>query len=568
MTSSTSNTNSRANEAASQTIHGVFEQCAAQFGQRTAIRLSGNGTLTYAQLNQLANDLAAALQQRGVKPGDIVAMSFPHSAHWSVCMLAVLKCGAAYLPLDTNNPVARLRACLSTAKAKCILTNPAIASQTKTKDYAEGYDLLTFDLVPADSRKDAASDSTTNSTLAAQAMLQGEPIKPASSAAQPLQPAEVNGERNGDSLAYVMFTSGSTGNPKGVLVPHRAVVRLVVNTNYVDIQPSDAILQFAPPSFDASTFEFWGALLNGACLVPYSGMGLDPNRLKNDIEHNQVTVMWLTAALFHMVADKFIEALMPLRVLLAGGDVLNPKHVRKVLDTIPGVTLINGYGPTENTTFTCCHVMTVANPPEDKVPIGKAISGTDLHILDDEFTPVEPGRAGLLVAGGKGVALGYLSADPTLADLTPAAQAAFFEQPELAPGLLYNTGDMVRAMPNGDIEFIGRKDNQVKVRGYRVSLEEIKGHLADLSGVSDALVNVERHDGGDQILCAYVKSDMPDSSAIFDINTMLDAKTLRKALAGVIPAYMIPDKFVFCTELPINDNGKLDKARITDTHIN
>lgn len=558
MTSSTNSTNSRANEAAPQTIHGVFEQCAAQFGQRTATRLSGNDELTYTQLNQLANDLAAALQQRGVKPGDIVAMSFPHSAHWSVCMLAVLKCGAAYLPLDTNNPVARLQACLSTAKAKCILTNPAIASQTKTKDYAEGYDLLTFDLVPADSTKDSASDSTTNSRFAAQAMLQGEPVKPDPNVAQPLQPVEVNG----DHLAYVMFTSGSTGNPKGVLVPHRAVVRLVVNTNYVDIQPSDAILQFAPPSFDASTFEFWGALLNGACLVPYSGMGLDPNRLKNDIEQNQVTVMWLTAALFHMVADKFIEALMPLRVLLAGGDVLNPKHVRKVLDTIPGVTLINGYGPTENTTFTCCHVMTAANPPEDKVPIGKAISGTDLHILDDEFTPVEPGHAGLLVAGGKGVALGYLSADPTLADLTPAAQTAFFERPELAPGLLYNTGDIVRAMPNGDIEFIGRKDNQVKVRGYRVSLEEIKGHLADLPGVSDAFVNVERHDGGDQILCAYVKSELPGTEA------MLDAKTLRKALAGVIPAYMIPDKFVFCTELPINDNGKLDKARITDTHIN
>lgn len=560
MTSSTNSTNSRSgNESAPQTIHGVFEQCVAQFGQRTAIRCTNSGnTLSYAQLDQHASDLAVALQQRGVEPGDIVAMSFPHSAHWSVCMLAVLKCGAAYLPLDTNNPVARLRACLSTAKAKCILTNPAIASQAKTKDYAEGYDLLTFDLVPADPTKDLATDSTTNATSAAQAMLQGEPVKPASSAAQPWQSVEVNG----DHLAYVMFTSGSTGNPKGVLVPHRAVVRLVVNTNYVQIQPSDAILQFAPPGFDASTFEFWGALLNGACLVPYSGMGLDPNRLKNDIEQNQVTVMWLTAALFHMVADKFIEALLPLRVLLAGGDVLNPKHVRKVLDTIPGVTLINGYGPTENTTFTCCHVMTAANPPEDKVPIGKAISGTDLHILDDEFTPVEPGEAGLLVAGGKGVALGYLSADPSLSDLTPAAQAAFFERPELAAGLLYNTGDVVRVMRNGEIEFIGRKDNQVKVRGYRVSLEEIKGHLAELPGVSDALVNVERHEGGDQILFAYVKCNMPEGT------DMPDAKTLRKALAGVIPAYMIPDKFVFCTELPVNGNGKLDKARITDTHIN
>lgn len=540
---------------ANETIVEVFERVAVQFPERIAIRNQNlKVQLSYRELNQHANALAAALQKRGVVAGDVVAMAFPHSAEWSVCMLAVLKCGAAYLPLDTSNPVLRLQACLRTANARCVLTGQA----DEASAYAEDLPVLSYvlsALEPVGSLEGEKLDKLDENVRAEQAL-------------------------TSDSLAYVMFTSGSTGKPKAVLVPHRAVVRLVVNTNYIAIKASDSVLQFAPPSFDASTFEFWAPLLNGACLVPYSAKGLDPNRLKQDIAQNNVSVMWLTAALFHLVVERFIEAILPLRVLLAGGDVLNAKFVRKALETIPGLTLINGYGPTENTTFTCCHVMTADNPPQDNVPIGTAITGTTLHILNDELQPVAPGEAGQLYVSGKGVALGYLATE-----LNEAAQQAFFSNINIANGTIYNTGDLVKALPDGAIEFIGRQDNQVKIRGYRVSLEEIKSHLADIPGVSDVLVLVERYEGGDQLLFAYIKSgdsggvgeteradetdhnentavNLTDNhSANHDVSqrASLNPKIIKQHLAGTLPDYMIPDRFVFCDELPINENGKLDK---------
>ena len=499
---------------ANETIVEVFERVAAQFPERIAIRNQNlNEQLSYRELNQHANALAAALQKRGVVAGDVVAMAFPHSAEWSVCMLAVLKCGAAYLPLDTSNPVSRLQACLHTANARCVLTGQADDAQA----YADDVPVLSYAL--------SALESEELGSLAL-GSLNGEKQDKIDENVRPTQAL------TSDSLAYVMFTSGSTGKPKAVLVPHRAVVRLVVNTNYIAIKASDAVLQFAPPSFDASTFEFWAPLLNGACLVPYSAKGLDPNRLKQDIAQNNVSVMWLTAALFHLVVERFIEAILPLRVLLAGGDVLNAKFVRKALDTIPGLTLINGYGPTENTTFTCCHVMTADNPPQDNVPIGTAITGTSLHILNDELQPVTPGEAGQLYVSGKGVALGYLATE-----LNEAAQQAFFSNSNIANGTIYNTGDLVKALPDGAIEFIGRQDNQVKIRGYRVSLEEIKSHLADIPGVSDVLVLVERYDGGDQLLFAYIKCgdsggvDQGANSSASQ-NASLNPKVIKQHLAG------------------------------------
>jgi non-ribosomal peptide synthetase component F len=209
-----------------------------------------------------------------------------------------------------------------------------------------------------------------------------------------------------ETAAYVMFTSGTTAEPKGVVVPHRAVARLVLDSNYITITPEDRILQHSTPSFDASTFEIWGALLNGANLVLYTSPVLDPNLLKRHIRDDGITIMWLTAAVFHLFVQDCIDALRPLKVLLAGGDVLRPEVVRAALEQIDGLTLINGYGPTENTTFTCCHVMTRANPPGDSVPIGAPITGTEVFILDDDRRPVVPGRIGELYTAGRGVALG------------------------------------------------------------------------------------------------------------------------------------------------------------------
>lgn len=271
---------------------------------------------------------------------------------------------------------------------------------------------------------------------------------------------------------------------------------------------------------------------------------MDPNRLKNDLRENGITILWLTAALFSVVADKAIDALGSLRIVLAGGDVLNSRYVNKVLDHVPGITVINGYGPTENTTFTCCHVMTSSNRPNASVPIGKPITGTRVHVLDDELQPVSAGTAGELYASGEGVALGYLN---------DQQGDAFFTDETIAPGLIYRTGDLVKEDENGEFHFIGRRDGLVKVRGHRVSLEEVRTHVVRLEEVVDAVVVKKDLPHGDQILIAYVRKKEGSN---------IDARTIRRCLGEQIPGYMIPSQFVFDEVLAINVNGKLDRTKI------
>ena len=325
-------------------------------------------------------------------------------------------------------------------------------------------------------------------------------------------------------------------------MPHRAVVRLVKDTNYIDIRADDCFLQFAPVSFDASTFEIWGALLNGARLALYSGSVVDPNLLNREIADNNVTILWLTAALFHLVGTRYGSMLRPLRVLLAGGDVLNPEVVNAVLDAHPGLVLINGYGPTENTTFTCCHRMSSEVRPHSTVPIGKPITGTQVHILDEHRNPVQVGRVGELYVSGKGVALGYLE-----------ATEAFFSDASIAEGLIYRTGDLVKETLGGVIEFIGRTDNQVKIRGYRVALEDVESSLLQLSEVDSVAVMPQKSSMSEHHLVAYLQPKA---------NVEISAEQIKRELGKAVPPYMVPDVIEFCSELPINKNGKINRAQL------
>jgi amino acid adenylation domain-containing protein len=486
-------------------IHKLFEQRAGQCADSVALRMAGR-TLSYRELDARANFLARHLQSRGVQAGEIVAMRMRRSIEVTISMLAILKCGAAYLPMEESDPVARSSVCLAAANVRVILAEGQV------------HETLASDRTVISTRDAALFDSmlTTFDSV----------------------------DVGPDAPAYVMFTSGSTGTPKGVVVPHRAVMRLVVDPNYIDIREYDKVLQFAPLSFDASTFEIWGPLLNGGELVIYSGAVLDPNLLQREIAEYKVTILWLTAALFHLFAEKFVTALFPLRVLLAGGDVLNVKSVNKVLDQIPGLTVINGYGPTENTTFTCCHVMTTNNRPGETVPIGKAISGTEIHVLDERRVPVPSGQEGELFASGLGVALGYLNADDG---------DAFFHDPNIAPGLIYRTGDLVRRNALDELEFIGRVDSQVKLRGYRVSLGEIKTRIVEMECVCDALVLKQTFGSGEQLLIAHVQLKEGRQSS---------GRQVQSHLATVLPNYMIPDKILFHSQLPITSNGKLDSRAI------
>lgn len=484
-------------------VHKVFEEIAFKRKNGVAIK-QREEDISYFELNSRANYLAKHLQSIGIVPFEIVAVEISHSVEYIISILAILKCGASYLPIDNNLPAKRVQLYLEATDARFIITTSTNGHQVYGADLEmitmEQKELFNSLLIDFNSHPVSCSDT-----------------------------------------AYIMFTSGSTGNPKGILVPHRAICRLVIDTNYIQIEPSDGILQLAPPSFDASTFEIWGALLNGATLVPYSGSGLDPNLLKNDIEENGVTILWLTAGLFHLVTDKFIEVLTPLRVLLAGGDVLNPKYVNKVLDYFEKITVINGYGPTENTTFTTCHVMTRGNKPVNNVPIGKAISGTKTHLLDEFMQTVKKGHVGELYTSGNGVALGYLN--------DKIENNCFFYDDQIASGLIYRTGDLVKENVNAELEFVGRKDNQIKIRGYRVSLEEVKTSLVELDYVTDAIVVAKKYETGDQILVAYIQTK---EYYEFDI------KEMKKQLGLHMPQFMIPSQFILCSKLPINSNGKID----------
>lgn len=493
----------------SPVVHVVFAEQASRSAQRVALRYE-NESLTYEQLNKRANSLAAHLQsQAAVKRGDIVAVKMARRPEQLIALLAILKCGAAYLPLDENDPVARALHCLEEARVRVILADRLDEARLR-----EDRLCITLD--------DRALFEEERESISAVSV-------------------------GGEDACYVMFTSGSTGDPKGVVVPHRAVVRLVKGTNYIQIAQTDRILQLAPTSFDASTFEIWGALLNSAALVLYPGATLDPNLLMRQIRGNGVTILWLTAALFHVIAARYTVALQTVKIVLAGGDVLQPKLVNKVLDEVPGITMINGYGPTENTTFTCCHRMTVANRPTSCVPIGKAITGTSLHVLDGSRQPVADGESGELFVSGAGVALGYLN--------DGSGGGGFFTDARLASGLIYRTGDMVRVNAAGEVEFEGRRDNQVKIRGFRVSLEEIQANILKLPQIADAVVLLQKSEGGHQQLVAYLQLVAQQWISVAEI---------RQVLAKELPRYMIPDLIHLEVDLPITRNGKLDRARIRE----
>ncbi|QFT53928.1 amino acid adenylation domain-containing protein [Microbulbifer sp. THAF38] len=489
-------------------VHELVEIQAQIASQNIAVKYKEH-ELTYGELNQKADLFANYLKSTGVNQDDVVALSMKRSFEVIIAMLAILKCGAAYLPIDDRAPLAITLKNLSEASVKHIVSTGDCSGLLE--DDRQAIEFKDYNQIPDVEQTQLAVITS-----------------------------RVNKH---EARCYVMFTSGSTGEPKGVQIPHRAVVRLVKDTNYIKIKVSDTIFQFAPLSFDASTFEIWGALCSGATLALYSGVILDPKLFYREIKDNKVTILWLTAALFHLIATRYINVLSTVNVVLAGGDVLYPKMINKLLETYPEITVINGYGPTENTTFTCCHRMTHANRPNSVVPIGKAITGTEVFILDGHLKPVDEGDVGELVVAGLGVSLGYLN----------NKSDSFFENSSIAGGLLYKTGDLVKRNVDGDIEFVGRKDNQVKIRGYRVSLEAIQNSLLEVEHVDEAVVLLEQHDTGEQLLIAFLKIAKQSD---------LTARDIKQYLTTKIADYMIPEMIEFCSELPITKNGKIDKKSL------
>ena len=492
-------------------VHQLFEQQVAERGDAVAV-VCGDTTLSYAELDQQANQLARFLIQCGVRTENRVGVCLERSPDLLVTLIAVLKTGGAYLPLDPSYPRQRLAFMLEDAGAELVLTQEGLLDslpQTEAR------------IVCLDRDRDLWAEHGT-------------------------EPLELTAHP--DQLAYVIYTSGSTGKPKGTNVPHRAVVRLVRQTDYASFSPDEVFLQMAPIAFDASTFEIWGPLLNGARLAIYPPETPSLDALASFIEQHEVTTLWLTAALFHQMVDQHPEAFAKLRQLVAGGDVLDPARVRTALDHLEGGSLVNGYGPTENTTFTCCQVMSRADEVGTTVSIGKPIRNTRVYVLDPKMSPVPSGIPGELHIAGDGLARDYLG--------SPRLTAERFVPDPFAttPGArLYRSGDLVRYRVDGRLEFLGREDFQVKVRGFRVELGEIEAALAASSEVRESVVLARDDMGEDKRIVAYVVPTQPD---------LATPEKLRSLLAAHLPDHMVPSVFVPLDELPVLPNGKIDRSAL------
>ncbi|HEY5339719.1 MAG TPA: non-ribosomal peptide synthetase, partial [Candidatus Aquilonibacter sp.] len=350
-----------------------------------------------------------------------------------------------------------------------------------------------------------------------------------------------------DALAYMMYTSGSTGRPKGVAVHHRGVVRLVRATNYVDIDADETVLHYAPLAFDASTFEIWAPLLNGGRLAIAPTGLLSHADLEGALARFGVTTLWLTAAVFRKTVEDRLGALRGLRRLLTGGDVVSPRHAKRFIEAYPDCRLINGYGPTENTTFSCCYVVPSADAIGESVPIGKPIANSTAYVLDAALQPVPVGVEGELYVGGDGVALGYVN----LPELT---SERFLADPFAGQhgGRLYRTGDRARWRSDGLLEFLGRDDDQVKVRGFRIELGEIESVLRTHEAVSDTAVVAIEHLGEKEIVAYVVRR--PRVAA--------DLGEMRAWLSRALPSYMVPHRIAGVDEIPLNSNGKVDRVAL------
>jgi amino acid adenylation domain-containing protein len=488
-------------ELPDQTLPQLFKVRARQSPTAVAIE-SDTGALTYAELDERADRLAGRLVAAGTV--DRVGVLMDRSADLIVALLAVARAGGAYVPLDRRYPLERMRTILDQVGASVLLVDEAASEHEITRELTT---------VRADT--DDPAD--------------GSP---------PDVPSDV------DSLAYVMHTSGSTGEPKGVEVTHRNVAALALDGAFSG-PAHRRVLFHSPHAFDASTYEIWVPLLSGGTVVVASGE-VDALSLRRLIGEGRVTALWLTAGLFAALADGDPGCLRGIGEVWAGGEALSPHAVRRVLDACPGTAVVNGYGPTETTTFATCHPVTSSAQTTGAVPIGRPMDNVRAYVLDERLQLVPPGAVGQLHVGGSGVARGYAGRD----DLTTER---FLPDPFTPGGRMYATGDQVRWRGDGTLAYLGRTDTQVKIHGFRVEPGEIETRLAQHPLVSRAVVHPQT-DGTGTRLVAYL---------VAAAGTAPSPDELRAFLAQRLPSYLVPSDLVVLERLPLTGNGKVDKDMLS-----
>ncbi|MEU8926290.1 non-ribosomal peptide synthetase [Kitasatospora sp. NPDC048545] len=482
-------------------VSGTPDATALEFADRR---------LSYAELDARANRLAHLLRARGVRPDVPVAVCAQRSPEVVTALLAVLKAGGHYLPLDPEYPAERLAFMVADSGARLLLVEPELADR---------FAATGLELVAIEPQWSAVA---------------GLPTTAPPSAARP------------DDLAYVMYTSGSTGRPKGVAVTHRNIMRLVHEADYADLDPGQVVLMLAPLSFDLSTFEVWGALCNGGRLAVLPQGTPTAASVERAVRRHGVTVALLSTGLFQHVVRTRPGALATVRQVLVAGDVAPPAEVRMLVEQ--GVEVVNGYGPTECTTFCCARRGVTLDETRGSIPIGRAITRTTTYVADEDgVTRVPDGEPGELLVGGPGVARGYLG--------RPALTAERFvpDPYGTVPGArLYRTGDLVTRDRDGVLHFHGRRDQQVKINGHRVELGEVEAALSNHPQIRAAVAAVRPTPAGDKQLVGYVVSDTLDRPG----------PPLREYLRERLPEYLVPTAWVRLAELPLNPNGKVDRTAL------
>jgi amino acid adenylation domain-containing protein len=496
---------------ADKTIHQLFAEQAARTPDAVAI-IDGESWLTYRELDETTDRLAHYLLGLDVQPGEPIGIYLERSAEGILAMLAVLKAGAAYVPLDMASPPARLAKLFVEAGLRFVLTQSRHSTDLSTQKV----ETILLDTIHE---------------------------KLACLSSAPLQVPVL-----ADGMAYVMYTSGSTGVPKGVAVPHQAVVTLVYNTDYIQLTPADVIGCVSNPAFDASTFEVWGALLMGAAavIIPKEDI-LTAWRLSQIIHRAGVTTLFVTTALFNHLIEEDATVFQSIDTLLFGGERVSARHVADCHTGGSPRRLLHVYGPTETTTFATWHPIVPAEVNAGSIPIGRPLANKQAYILNSHQQPVPIGIPGELYVGGAGLALGYLNRP----DLTAER---FIPHPfsDVPGARLYRTGDLARYREDGVIEFLGRVDRQVKIRGFRVEPGEIEAVLREYPAVREVVVGiVDDESGGKRLIAWWIAR-----------GETADAAALRGFLRQRLPDYMIPADFVHVDALPLNSNGKVDVARL------
>ncbi|MCQ2515112.1 MAG: amino acid adenylation domain-containing protein, partial [Ruminococcus sp.] len=485
-----------------KTVVEIFEEQVEKNPDRTAV-IFEEKHLTYKELNEKANALAYKLINTGVKPDDFVAVISERCIETIVSICAILKAGGAYVPIDPTYPENRIRFiledCCPKAVINCVEDNLSVDTSIPIVKYTNCTDFE----------------------------------------------SEINNPENNctsENLVYCIYTSGTTGNPKGSLIENRSVIRLVKNNNYVELNDNTVILQTGSISFDASTFEIWGSLLNGGVLVLARQEAItDRTQIISIIEKQKINTLWLTSTLFNQMISEDKTMFNSLKYLMIGGEKLSDDHVRMFKNSNKNTTLINGYGPTENTTFTTTYKI-----PDDfeEIPIGKPISNTEVYILQG-MQMCGIGVPGELCISGAGLARGYLN--------RPELTAEKFIDNPFGEGKLYRSGDLARWIPDGNIEYLGRVDEQVKIRGFRIELGEIESKIREIKGVKDSAVIAKIDKGGDKAIFAYYTSEEKVNSA-----------DIRQKLSKSLPEYMIPSYIMQIERIPLTTNGKLNKRALPD----